>query len=134
EAVELGEVLLAVGPSFVVSVRHGTASPLAEVRHEVERRPELLALGPGVVLWAVRDRIVDDYAPVVQCLEHEVDAVETEVFSDSGANPAERIYFLKREAIEFLRGCQPLLAPVADLARGRIEALPKEVRTYLRDV
>ena len=43
----LGEISVFVGEDFVVSVRHGQASPLSGVREEAERRPDLLALGPS---------------------------------------------------------------------------------------
>ena len=134
EVVTLGELLLFVGESFLVAVRHGEASPLVETRKRIEKRPELLRCGPGAVLWAILDHVVDDYLPVLQGLEQDIDQVENEVFSPGKENPAERIYFLKREVIEFLRSCQPLTGPLEDLVRGRFEPVPPEIRTYLRDV
>jgi magnesium transporter len=134
EVVALGEVLVVLGPSFALTVRHGEASPLGDVRARLEERPDLLRLGPAAVLWAVLDHIVDGYAPVTEGLEHDVDEVEADVFSDPPGNPAERIYFLKREVLEFLRGCQPLQGPLDDLARGRFEVVPGDLRSYFGDV
>jgi magnesium transporter len=134
EVVTLGEILLFAGPSFVVAVRHGEASPLSETRKRVEKRPELLRCGPGAVLWAILDHVVDDYLPVLEGLEHDVDQVESEVFSSGRQNPAERIYFLKREVMEFLRGVQPLLDPLARLAEGTLTLLHEQIRPYFRDV
>ena len=134
EAVSLGEVLVVLGPSFVLTVRHGEASPLGEVRKSIEARPALLRHGPPAVLWAVLDHIVDGYGPVTEGLEHDVDEVEAEVFSDPPGNPTERIYFLKREVLEFLRACQPLQGPLDDLSRGRFEVVPGDLRSYFGDV
>jgi magnesium transporter len=134
EAVQLGEILLFVGENFVIAVRHGEASALAEVRRGIERKPELLKCGPGAVLWAIVDHVVDDYLPVLAGLEHDIDEVETEVFSEARTNPAERIYFLKREVLEFLRGVHPLLDPLERLARGRDEIVHEDIRPYFRDV
>ena len=66
EVVEIGEILLFVNPAFVISVRHGEPSPLQAVRARLEREPELVARGPGAVLYAIVDRVVDDYEPVVE--------------------------------------------------------------------
>ncbi len=134
EAVTLGEILAFVGKNFVVVVRHGEGSPLVETRKSVEKRPELLAHGPAAVLWAILDHVVDDYLPVVDGLEKDIDEVESAVFSLSDENPAERIYFLKREVLEFLRGVRPLVDPLDALARGSFRILHDEVRPYFRDV
>src|SRR5918997_6758826 len=72
ETVEFGEVHLFVGEDFVVTIRRGEASELGKVRHRLEGDPELLRAGPQAILYAVMDRVVDDYAPVVAGLENDI--------------------------------------------------------------
>ncbi len=134
EEVHLGEILLFLGDSFVVTVRHGPASGLAEVRRRLEGDPTLLKCGPGAVLYAILDRIVDDYKPVIHGLENDISEVEGEVFSAARTNPAERIYFLKREALEFHQAVSPLLTPVDRLARGGYDQIHEDIRPYFRDI
>ena len=43
----------------------------------------------------------------MDALEHDIEEVEQEVFSAERTNPAERIYELKREAIDFARAVSP---------------------------
>lgn len=134
ELVEVGEVMIFVGANFVVTVRHGQGSPLHEVRENLEAHPDILGLGPSAVLYAVADRVVDDYAEAIAGFEGDIEEVEAEVFSGSGANPAERIYKLKREILEFRRAVTPLLAPMQRLTDQT--GLPVDPRTgdYFRDV
>jgi magnesium transporter len=106
--IELGEILLFVGDGFVVSVRHGEATALSEVRREVERDPERLRRGPEAVLHAILDRVVDEYFPVSRALEIDIEEVESEVFSPDRTNSAERIFKLKREVLEFSWATGPL--------------------------
>src|ERR1044071_7932018 len=73
EEVEFGEISIFVGPGFVITVRQGTASDLHPARLRLEARPELLREGPASVLWAVADQVVDDYAPVVEGLERDIE-------------------------------------------------------------
>lgn len=80
EEVDFGELHLFVGPGFVLTVRHSQAPDLAIVRKRLEGDPELLALGPEAVLYAILDAVVDGYAPVVAGLQHDIDEIETEVF------------------------------------------------------
>ncbi|HEV8687665.1 MAG TPA: magnesium/cobalt transporter CorA [Gaiellaceae bacterium] len=131
--VEFGEILIFIGDGFIITVRHGEAA-LHEVRLRVEERPDLLECGPGAALYAIVDRIVDDYEPVISALDHEVDGVEREVFSHAPTNPAEAIYKLKREVLELHAAVAPLAEPLDRLARGRHELIHEDIRTYFRDV
>ena len=134
EIVQFGEILVFLGEDFIVTVRHGEATSLKGVREELERRPELLGHGPGAVLHAIVDRVVDDYAPAVSGLEEDIEEVENSVFSSERTNPAERIYRLKRETHEFHRAASPLLEPMDLLTGGRVGQIHPEVETYFQDV
>ena len=134
EEVEFGEIIVVAGPGFVVVVRHGEASSLAAVRKHLEQRADMLRLGPSAVLHAIVDRVVDDYAPVLTGLSKDVDEVESEVFSTGATNPAERIYFLKREILEFQTATRSLMEPLERLMRGRIPVVEDDLREYFRDV
>ncbi len=134
EVINLGEILIFLGHNYIITVRHGEASELKDVRRTLEDQPELLRHGPGAVLHAVVDRVVDDYAPAIAGLGQDIDEVEDEVFSGNRSNPAERIYKLKREVLQFSHAVGPLVDPVDRLARGKYEVIHPEVRTYFRDV
>jgi magnesium transporter len=134
EVVDFGEILIFTGEGFVVTVRHGEATSLHDVREAVERDSERLKRGPGAVLHAIVDRVVDDYEPAIEGLRVDIEEVETEVFSPERDSSAERIYKLKREVLEFTRAAAPLVAPLDHLAEGRHDLIQPEVREYFRDV
>ncbi|MGZ4321236.1 MAG: magnesium and cobalt transport protein CorA [Solirubrobacteraceae bacterium] len=133
EEIEFGEVSVFTGPQFVITVRQGAASELHGARTRLEQRPDLLAEGPDAALWAVMDKIVDDYLPVVQCLEQDIGQLEESVFTGSVA-PSERIYSLRREATEFYRAVHPLLAPLDAIARGTQLHVSSKLRPFFRDI
>lgn len=134
EEVEFSELHLFVGDDFVVTVRHGHAPDLARVRRRMEAEPQLLCHGPEAVLYAILDRVVDDYGPVVAGLENDIDEIETEVFrGDPGVS--KRIYELSREVIEFQRATKPLAAILEALTAGFTKyGIDAELQRYLRDV
>lgn len=134
EVIELGELLVFLGEDFVITVRHGEASSLAPVREELESDPEHLAHGPSAVLYAILDRVVDDYQPAIEGLETDIDEVEEELFSPGRSNPAERIYRLQREVLGFRKATAPLVDPVTRLAAGKYWHIHPEIRDYFRDV
>ena len=134
ETVEFGEIDIFMGEDFVVAVRHGEAAALGEVRRRLEGNPELLRRGPEAILYAIMDRVVDGYAPVVEGLENDIDEIEDEVFSGN-AGVSRRIYELSREVIEFQRATQPLPGMLAGLIEGfEKHGVDPELQRYLRDV
>ncbi len=134
EEIEFGDILLFLGEQFIVVVRHGEAARLAPVRRRLDRRPDMLRLGPSSVLHAVMDKVVDDYVPVLNGLGKDIDEVEADVFSNAWTNPAERIYFLKREVLEFQAATRPLIDPLGRLMRGTVPAVEPDLHEYFRDV
>ena len=134
ETVEFGEIHVFVGEDFVVTVRHGETPVLGEVRKRLEADPELLRRGPEAILYAIMDRVVDGYGPVVAGLENDIDEIETEVFS---GNPgvSRRIYELSREVIQFQRAIKPLAGILGSLISGFEKYdIDPELQRYLRDV
>jgi magnesium transporter len=134
ERVEFGEILVFVGESFIVHVRHGEATALSSVRQAVEARDDLLRCGPGAVLHAIVDHVVDDYGPVIAGLENDIGEVELEVFSERGHNPVQRIYMLKREVLELNQAAVPLEEALSALYQRKFEVIHEDIREYFRDV
>ncbi len=134
EEVDFGEIFIFLGSNFIVVVRHGQAAELASVRRSLEDQPELLVRGPAAVLHGIIDRVVDAYGPVVQGLGKDIDEVEREVFSPRWSNPAERIYLLKREVLEFHAAARSLVEPLDRLMRFPLPGVDEDARRYFRDV
>ncbi|GAA1748238.1 magnesium/cobalt transporter CorA [Luedemannella helvata] len=134
EVVETGHMMLFVGEHFVITVRLGEAARLAPVRAELEARPDLLALGPWAVVYAIADCVVDAYLDVATMVEADIDEVETSVFDRDAHERIARVYHLKREMVEFKRAVLPLQRPLAWLVEGRLGEVSPEIRRYFRDV
>ncbi|MBM7786042.1 magnesium/cobalt transporter CorA [Tenggerimyces flavus] len=134
EIVQTGEVMAFVGPSFVVTVRHGDHGALGKVRTQLESNAEHLALGPSAVLHAVADGVVDDYLAAVDRLQDDIDELEAAVFGTRGARSVDRVYHLKREVLELKRAVAPLAGPLHELAQRPMRLVVPDIREYFRDV
>ncbi|WP_274563530.1 magnesium and cobalt transport protein CorA [Streptomyces spiramyceticus] len=134
EEVDFGELHIFVGQDFVITVRHGAAPDLSGVRKRMEEAPELLALGPEAVLYAILDAVVDGYVPVVEGVQNDIDEIETEVFRGD-PEVSRRIYELAREMVEFQRATRPLVGMLHGLMAGFAKyGTDEELQRYLRDV
>ncbi|PWI20918.1 magnesium and cobalt transport protein CorA [Streptomyces sp. Act143] len=143
DRVSTGEVMLFLGDSFVVTVRHGEGAPLKAVRRRLEQEPEMLHKGPTAVLYAVSDAVVDHYVEVATELQTDLEELEAEVFSPDGGggsrNTASRIYTFKRQILEFRRATGPLALPLTRLAGigqfgGAVPFVSEKARPFFRDV
>jgi magnesium transporter len=134
EIVETGDIMVFTGPNFAVTVRHGEHTGLAGVRRELESHPDQLMLGPGSVLHAIADHVVDSYVDVAQSVENDIEEMEEVIFTPRNQVTIESIYQLKREVVELRRAVNPLQIPLQLLGHKPDLPLPKEIRRYLRDV
>jgi magnesium transporter len=135
QRIELGETHLFVGPRYVVSIRHGDTPGYAAVRTRCESTPALLAKGPGFVLYAVMDFIVDHYFPVLDTLGDHLESLEDEIFGETfDRKTVQRIYDLKRNLVEVKRAVSPLVDVCNRLIRFDLPLIPEDTRPYFRDV
>jgi len=134
QVVEIGDLMMFIGPQYIITVRHGGASELSRVRAQLADRPDLLVEGPWAVAYAVYDLVVDGFLEVASLMEDDIAAVEEQTFARRGHGRIQRIYQLKRELMEFKRAVLPLQRPVGGLVGGQFADLPAETRRYLRDV
>jgi magnesium transporter len=135
ERLEFGETHLFAGPQYIISVRHGVSTPYTQVRARCEATPHLLAKGPGFVLYALMDFVVDQYFPAVDLFESRLEAIEAQIF-DGGVtrDTSERIYELKRELLRLKRAVSPLTDVANRLVRFDLALIPEDVQPYFRDV
>jgi magnesium transporter len=134
EVVATGQVMVFLGEHFVITVRRGEHAQLSSLRRRMEADPARLARGPSEVLYAIADKIIDDYLDVVAEFEKDVDEIETRVFARHGQREVERVYQLKRELIEFKRCVMPLGAPLLRLATRELPVVPPESKAYFREL
>jgi magnesium transporter len=133
--IEFGETHIFVGARYLVSVRHGPSLSYAEVRKRCEATPQLLGQGPGFVLYALMDFVVDQYFPIVAALQEQLDALEERIFGEAfSRETTARIYELKRDLLDVKRAVSPLVDICNRLSRFDLELVPDDTRPYFRDV
>ncbi|MGW1142252.1 magnesium/cobalt transporter CorA [Streptomyces zhihengii] len=137
DTVSAGELMVFIGDSFVVTVRHGVGAPLHDVRQRLEAEPAVLRHGPTSVLYAISDAVVDHYIEIAAELQVDLEEMETEVFAPGARdtrNTAARIYTFKRQVLEFRRAAGPLAAPMARLTGTGVPFVHEHSQPFFRDV
>ena len=131
----VGEVAIFVGKNYVLSVRSRAKRGFTDVRERCEREPELLRHGPGYVLYALMDAVVDRYFPILDAVETELENVEDRIFANQTTRVnVEDLYDLKRNLMILKHAAEPLLDATARLFGGRVPQLCAGLHDYFRDV
>jgi len=133
--VEFGETHVFVGAHYIVTVRHGASLPYVPVRARCETVPHLLCKGPGFALYALMDYIVDQYFPIIDALEQEIQELEQAIFSETfSRETTARIYQLQNEILAVKRVVSPLIDVCNRLMRFDFQLIPEDTQPYFRDV
>ena len=118
ERVHLGEMSVMVMGNVMLTVRHGKASPLTRLRHEIERDADRLRDGAPGVLAAIVTQIIEDYGPTLDGFERDVIEAENQVFDTSRTQPVQRLYLLKRQVRELEVAIDALHEPLVRMLRA----------------
>jgi magnesium transporter len=131
----VGETEIFVGPNYVLSVRRQAERGFTDVRARCEREPELLRHGPGYVLYALMDAVVDRYFPILDALETSLEEIEERIFANqSSQTNIEDLYELKRKLTLLKHATEPLIEAATRLFGGRVPQLCAGLGDYFRDV
>ena len=133
--IEFGETHVFLGPRYVVTVRHGSLKSHVGLRARCEASPQLLAKGEGFVLHALMDFIVDQYFPILDALQEELDKLEEQIFSGTFVRSiTARLYHLRRDLLSLKQAVTPLIDVSARLSRITSDLIPPDTRLYFQDV
>jgi magnesium transporter len=136
DELNVGELAIFAGRNYVLSVRNNAEKGFQDVRARSEREPDLLRQGPGYILYALMDAVVDRYFPLLDRLEDELDAIEQRIFAPEGVprENIEALYELKQRLMVMKHAVSPLLEGVSNLSGARVPLLCAGITVYFRDV
>ena len=133
--IAFGETHLFVGAGYVVSVRHGASTSYKTVRDRCESCPTSLAQGEDYILYAILDFIVDNYRPVIDAIQAEVDDLEEEVLKKVlPKREFDRVYRLRRDLLRLRRAVGPMIDVCKRLEHTELVAMDDEMKPLFRDV
>ena len=135
DSIAFGETHLFVGEGYLVSVRHGASTSYAPVRERCESCPRVLARGEDYILYAILDFIVDNYSPVLETIQEEVEAMEALVLASAMTRAQiERLYLLRRDLLRLRNAVGPLVEVCRRLEHDNLPMVRPTMQPLFRDV
>src|ERR1700760_3505690 len=133
--IAFGETHIFVGEGYLVSVRHGASTSYTPVRERCESCPRSLARGEDYILYAILDFIVDNYSPVLETIQEEVEAMEALVLASAMTRAQiERLYLLRRDLLRLRNAVGPLVEVCRRLEHDNLPMVRPTMQPLFRDV
>lgn len=138
----LSELDVLIGRTFVVThAQDEVVCAVSPVWTEVLRNPRLLKKGPAWIAHAVMDRLVDEYLPLVDRFDTQIEAVEQHIFAakkkarKKGEPGSMRRILRLRRSLQMLRRTTIYQREILlRLARADFDEIPREAMPFYRDV
>ncbi len=107
--IHYGTTAIFVGERHLISVRQGASMSYAPVRRRCESQPERMKAGPGHVLYAIMDYVVDSLWPITEDLTAHLHDQESSIFQEKFSRSMLcHMYELRAELVHFRMAVTPM--------------------------
>jgi magnesium transporter len=122
-----------LGQNYLVTVHDGDSRSIARLRDVCGKYSHPLSEGPVALMHRIVDQMVDNYRPMMEALEGQIDRLEEEAYQGR-EHLVRRVLRLKRDLASMRRILIPQRDAVGRLARREFEAISDEMSYRFRDV
>ncbi|MEJ2558689.1 MAG: magnesium/cobalt transporter CorA [Anaerolineae bacterium] len=119
---------------LVTSCLAPEAPPLQAVRRRLERDERLFSRGASFLCHAILDQVVDEYMPIIEVVDEEIEGLEDEILAQPTSHTLERILDLKHSTLTLRRIIIPQREVMNRLSRDDLPQISPQHRIYYRDV
>jgi magnesium transporter len=129
------QVSIILQPGFVLSVRERPSDLFEPVRLRLRSgTPRIRGGGPGYLMYALIDTVVDHLFPVLEAIGDQIEEVETSLLDTATPDDLNALHLVRRELLLIRKSTWPLRDMVNGLQRSETALVSDETRLYLRDV
>lgn len=136
QSLETMEVNLFIGSNFLVTCFQGEEKmpPVQAIWKRLERDNRLAIHGPDFLAHAILDALVDDYMPILDEMDEEIEWLEDQVLSTPEPQTLQRILNLKHTVMSLRRIISPQREMINRLTRDEFPQIDRQSRIYFRDI
>ena len=132
---ETHELNIFLGENYLVTVFKGdTLQPIDAVFRKLNRDYRLTENGSDFLCHAVLDAVVDEFMPIIDQMEDEIEWLEDQVLERPSPKTMERIINLKHSIMALRRIISPMREVINRLSRDEFPMIDRQSRIYFRDI
>ncbi len=135
EHLKTKELDMFVSERYLVTVHDEPHRSVTDMINRARSDPRVV-LDPGIdiLLHNILDLLVDNYRPILDYLQEEIDELEERAATDPKPDLLPKIAGKKRDLLNLRRIIGPQRDVLAQLTRGEVPFIRETTRIYLRDV
>jgi magnesium transporter len=135
EALDTQELDMFLGGNYVVCSYHSAEMPpVDKVWGRLEKDHRLMQNGADFLCHAILDMLVDDYMPLIDRMDEEIEWMEDKVLEKPSPETLERILALKHSTLTLRRIIAPQREIMNRLSRDEFDLIAPKHRIYYRDI
>lgn len=109
ETLQFGSTYIFLSERYIISIRQNNTLPDHRVVDACINNIHKLKQGPGFIFHAIMDHIVDQYTPITEQFDEQLQALERYIFSDRfSRRTLKNLYYLKQELTHFRLAVTPM--------------------------
>jgi len=122
-----------LGKNFLITVHKGRIESFESLKKDSGKIKSLLSQGPDFAMHHLIDMETDNYFPVLENIEDQIDDVEDEVYRSVDHRVLSRLFRLKRQLLGIRRKTGPQKDVMLQLTRG-CPFVSEHTSLYFRDI
>lgn len=128
------QIAIFFGKDFVLTVKAGGSGRFDAIRERLyKQRGSVRKMGPGYLVYAMLDVVIDEFFPVVEHYGEQLETLEADIVRNPDRSVMRRIHRLRRSLLGIRRATWPQREVVYALSREAMPHVGKKTRVYLRD-
>ncbi len=132
--VQKNELDCFLGRNYLVSYHEHPSRSVSALVEKVDRNPEVLARGSDFLFHELLDVQVDNYMPILDGIDRELDRIEDEILRGRTESVLDELLTLRRTVLNLRRSIGPERDVVGRLARRDLPFVSERALVYFRDV
>ncbi|HEY0005350.1 MAG TPA: magnesium/cobalt transporter CorA [Pyrinomonadaceae bacterium] len=131
---ELRELNIFLGSNYLVTVHSRPIRAIETARRLWPEWIDRAEHGAGLLAYLLIDAIVDDYMPLLDILNEQMDDLEDQIFGEFQPEAIEAIFRIKKQLLYLRRTITPLRDVFNTMLRREQPIFARETHVYFQDV
>ena len=132
---ETNELNIYLGENYLVTVhQEALLQPVETLTQRIKKDNRVSQFGPDFLCHALLDAVIDEYFPILDAMEFEIDQLEDDVLETPRPETLERVLALKHGVMSLRKIVAPQREVINRLSRDEFTQIDKQSRIYFRDI
>jgi magnesium transporter len=135
QKMDTNELNIFLGSNYLVTFhQEDSLTSIENIYGRLKRDSRIHQFGTDFLCHAILDVVVDEYFPILDAMDEEIEVLEDKVLETPEPGVLERILFLKHNVMELRRIVAPQRDVINRLSRDEYRQIDQQSKIYFRDI